>query len=76
MKYINELPEKWYVEVTEESKGILGKWRISGGLQGRAYGYCNQDEGYWTQYKPEGVEISLVDFKRLVLKEEITYEIY
>lgn len=76
MKYINKIPNKWYIEVTEKTVNILGDWRKSGHMSGKPYGYCNQNGGHWTSQRPEGVELSLSDFKRLILKEEIIYEIY
>lgn len=89
MEELTELPEKWYVKVTEETKDILSKWRFgensslklsASDITGMCTGYKKPfEKGHNPIYNTEsfGQEISFEQFKKWVLKENIqsTFEI-
>lgn len=75
-----EIPETWYVTVTEENKDVLFNWRFE-----HLYEYCRLTTGYIVGksilsergHNPKelnkdfGNEISYEDFKKYILKENI-----
>ena len=79
---LKELPEKWYIKITNENVKLLGNWRDAGELGRAIDGYCvseyNRNIGYYfsslTDIK-EYKEITAEDFKRLVLKIKETKEV-
>ncbi len=77
---MNKLPEKWCVEVTEESSEVLGEWRDNGSVSHKKSGYCyypyyvGTHIGYYSQdLDPKVTLISFDTFKRLVLNEKPTF---
>jgi len=76
------LPEKWYIIRTEQNHKELNKWENDkygeddAYLSGKAYFFSD------TRYKSNGkyiegyTEITFEQFKREILNELITYEIY
>ena len=70
MNKLKELPEKWCIKITPESKAALSKWRTAGKGLYTDTGYCSHNGGYWTSNFPVGcTEITFDQFKELVLKE-------
>lgn len=77
---MKKLPEKWFVNVTDENIVILDKW----------IGKHNYNLGKWScvhfdkracdksNYLTlrDYTEISFSDFERLILKKKVNYEIY
>jgi hypothetical protein len=73
-----ELPAKWAVEVTEESKHELGNWRLHGVLTSN-HGYClcssQITKGYWVRDLHEHLDYTVItyeQFKQYVLNQTPT----
>jgi hypothetical protein len=73
---IEKLPEQWCVRVEENSQPeIIREWRTKQKgheNQWRNKGYLDNTGYYYTNNKPDVIEISLNDFKKLVLGENIS----
>lgn len=70
MNKLKELPEKWCIKITPESKAALSKWRTAGKGLYSDTGYCSHNGGYWSENFPvDCTEITFDQFKELVLKE-------
>ena len=70
---MNKLPKKWYIEVTDENRKILNKFKLSKGkIQIINYDYvCYEGFGWYCLYTrlQTYTEITTEQFKQLVLKE-------
>jgi hypothetical protein len=71
---MNKLPEKWYIEVTNENKKMLNKFKLSKGkIQIMNYD-CVCCDGFGWYYLNIGLQtytkITTEQFKQLVLKEQ------
>jgi hypothetical protein len=83
---MERLPEKWCCKsATENELKILNDFIISKGYDGKLqdhfyihFPFINTNGSAYTKIMDDYKEISFEDFKRLVLKENITetYEIY
>ena len=83
MVELTELPEIWYVKVTEENKDILSKWRFGKDsllkldtfhITGMYFSYDGKlEKGHNPEYKTKlfGKEITFEQFKKWVLKENV-----
>ena len=74
----NKLPKKWYIEVTDENRKMLNKFKLSKGkIQMIDYDYVCY-EGFGWYYLNTGLqtytEITTEQFKQLVLKEAKIFE--
>lgn len=73
---LTELPEKWCVEITDESFYDLFRWLDPACIptKNKTFGGFVSSGKYWINAEDygstEGVKISFAEFKRLVLKEQ------
>ncbi len=74
MSYIRQ-----YIKVTPENSYMLSKWRKAGGNVENGYlsDFTGKYRGIWNSTPPKNhTEISWEDFKKHILEELLTPEIY